>query len=180
MAINRNVFFLYLRSCLNLRKRRWCHRGRAALRPKTYINIKVLFPGLILLRMDLWTIMSVKVMASPPRIFQHWPSTPQHHSSNKMKGTFPCLTQTQPHKSSSWSFTYLTSERQFFQPYSLYSPLILMFCLYAVLLYLTLLCLYMSLLDFVFKKWREEQKQNASIIFEKHCDVSKRSQRAAG
>lgn len=47
MTTNWSDFCLYLRSCFNLRKRWWCHRRWAALRPKIYINIKVLFPGLM-------------------------------------------------------------------------------------------------------------------------------------
>ncbi len=43
-----------------------------------------------------------------------------------------------------------------------------------------LLCFNVLLLNFVFKKWREEQKQNASIIFEEHCDTSHWNKTAAG
>lgn len=72
-------------------------------------------------------------------ISQHCPSTQMGWR------VFSCLTQTQPHNSSSWSLTYLINVWQFFQTYSLYccyfnAEWILMFCLYAVLLYPVLLC----------------------------------------
>lgn len=178
---NWSVFFLYPRSCLNLRKRWWCHRGRAPLRPKTYINIKVFFSWFQWLtffkKTDLLSIICVKVMTSPPLILQHWWSTPLHQFKWD-DGTFPCLTRTQPHKSSSGSLTYLTSDIAAVLPAIFTLLLLLQYrmntCVLPFILFCITLCCFafmcLLLYYFVFKKWREKQKQNASIIFEKHCD----------
>lgn len=147
-----------------------------------YTNIKVLFSGLMT---DwVWTFLnrSVTLTSSPALISQHWPSAPLHRlkpDKEDVSLVWPKLNHVNPHREAlpTWQATVLPAI--FTLLLSLWSKInssVLPSCCCVAPDAALLPCV----VTIFSVQEMKVQKQNASIIFEKHCDMSHWNQKAAG